>query len=70
MSVAESPSSGMGVLRIVIQQANSTVVRILTLIDFDKILFLGEEYARNLDIHITNSFWKDVLISWAGFCQK
>ena len=42
----------------------------LILFDFDKVLSLGGEYARNLAINIRNPFWKDILISWADFCKK
>ena len=42
----------------------------LILFDFDKVLSLGEEYARNLAINIRNPIWKDILISWADFCKK
>ena len=57
-------------LRRVIQQANNTSRHILNQIYFDKVLSLGEEYARNLAVHIRNPFWKDVLISWAEFCKE
>ena len=39
-------------------------------IDFDKVLSLGGEYARNLAVNIRNPFWKDILRSWADFCKE
>ena len=57
-------------LRRVIQQANYTTWYILNPIDFDKVLSLGGEYARNLAMNIRNSFWKDILISLADFCKE
>ena len=57
-------------LRRVIQQANNTTWYILNPIDFDKVLSLGGEYARNLAVNIRNPFWKDILISWADFCKE
>ena len=54
----------------VIQQANNTTWYILNPIDFDKVLSLGGEYARNLAVIIRNPFWKDILISWADFCKE
>ena len=57
-------------LRRVIQQANYTTWYILNPIDFDKVLSLGGEYARNLAMNIRNPFWKDILISWTDFCKE
>ena len=57
-------------MRRIIQQANNTTWYILNQIDFDKVLSLGGEYARNLEINIRNPFWKDILISWADFCKE
>ena len=57
-------------LRRVIQQANNTTWYILNPIDFDKVLSLGGEYARNLAVNIRNPFWKDILISWADFSKE
>ena len=56
-------------LRRIIQQANNTTGHILNPIDFEKVLSLGGEYARNIAIHIRNPFWIDVLIRWADFCK-
>ena len=57
-------------LRRLIQQANYTTWYILNPIDFDQVLSLGEEYARNLAMNIRNPFWKDILISWTDFCKE
>ena len=59
-------------LKRVIQQANNTTWYILNPIDFDKVLALGGEYARNifLTVNIRIPFWRDILISWADFCKK
>ena len=57
-------------MRRIIQQANNTTWYILNQIDFDKVLSLGGEYARNLAINIRNPFWKDILISLADFCKE
>ena len=43
-------------LRRVIQQANNTTWYILNPIEFDKVLSLGGEYARNLAVNIRNPF--------------
>ena len=43
-------------LRRVIQQTNNTTWYILNPNDFDKVLSLGGEYARNLEVNIRNHF--------------
>ena len=48
-------------LKRVIQQANNTTWYILNPIDFDKVF---------LTVNIRIPFWRDILISWADFCQK
>ena len=57
-------------LRRVIQEANNTTWYILKPIDFDNVLSLGGEYARNLAVNIRNPFLEDILISWADFCKE
>ena len=58
-------------LRLVFTDRGSIyILSFLNSIDFDKVLSLGGEHARNLAIHIRNPFWKYVVISWADISVK
>ena len=55
--------------RRILQQSKPNELTNLSLINFDKLFSVGRSYATKVSHDLQNSFWKDLMLIWAEYCN-